>query len=521
MAFQQAVRLNPDSAHAYFGLGNALGEKGFHREAIVAFEQALQWNPNFAEAHFNLGVELSKCDLLDRACAAYQQTLRLKPSHTLANVNLANVLISQGQIDEAIRQLKKARQSGYLFCMNYQANSDALVIREEHRLWEEEYALPLLPAKLKHGNDPDPDRRMRIGYVSPDFRKHVVGHYIRPILRHHNHTQFDITLYSNLKRGDELTEELRQHADKWCDIAGMTDDEVVAQIRCDGIDILVDLALHTDGNRLLVFARKPAPVQVTYAGYPGTTGLRAIDYRLTDPYLDPPGENDQWYAEKSYRLPHSFWCIDQVAEEPAVGQLPVLEKKYLTFGSLNNFCKVNDDGLKLWARVLCAKPESRLLLLSKEGSHRQKTLDSLAGYGIIASRIEFLPRLPRRDYLAYYNQIDIGLDTLPYNGHTTSLDAFWMGVPVVTLVGGTVVGRAGLSQLMNLGLPELTASTPDDFVRIAADLANDLPRLVSLRGGLRERMRRSPMMDCEGFTRDIETAYRDMWQTWCAQQQGR
>jgi predicted O-linked N-acetylglucosamine transferase (SPINDLY family) len=280
----------------------------------------------------------------------------------------------------------------------------------------------------------------------------------------------------------------------------------------------VDLALHTQGNRLLIFARKPAPVQVTFAGYPGTTGLGAIDYRLTDPYLDPPGLNDAWYAEESFRLPRSFWCFDPQSEEPAVGPLPALERGVVTFGCLNNFCKVNDGVLELWARVLRAVPGSRLELLAKAGSHRQRTRDFLARQGIAGERIKFCATKPRAEYLAMYHQIDIGLDTLPYNGHSTSLDSYWMGVPVVTLVGTTVVGRAGLSQLTNLGLGELVAFTPDDFVRFAVDLAGDLPRLQALRAGLRERMRKSPLMDATGFTRGIEEAYRIVWRKWCAQQ---
>ncbi len=263
-------------------------------------------------------------------------------------------------------------------------------------------------------------------------------------------------------------------------------------------------------------ARKPAPVQVTFAGYPGSTGLSAIDYRLSDPLLDPPGLFDAFYAERTYRLPHSFWCYDPRSDEPAVAALPALKRGYLTFGCLNNFCKSNDQVLALWARVLRKVPLARLLLLTQEGSHRERTLAFLAQHGVASGRIQFCGRQPTPAYLALYHDIDIGLDTFPYNGHTTSLDSFWMGVPVVTLVGATVVGRGGFSQLTNLGLSELIAVTPEQFVELATQLARDLPRLEKMRRSLRERMRSSPLMDASGFARGIEDALRAMWRTWCA-----
>ena len=408
--------------------------------------------------------------------------------------------------------------------MHYHPNYDAVAIFEEHRRWEQELApfiaSPLFPPLQKGGgevnaNDPSPDRRLRIGYVSPDFRDHVVGRNIWPLLRRHDHRQFDITLYAQLEKTDDTNAPFRQCADHWCPISDLSDNQVADKIRQDRIDILVDLALHTDGNRLPVFARKPAPVQVTFAGYPGTTGLKAIDYRLTDPYLDPPGMFDACYAETSYRLPHSFWCYDPPSDEPSVGPLPALEKGFVTFGCLNNFCKVNDGVLELWARVLKAVENSRLLLLTRHGSHRQRTLDFLARQGIAEDRVEFRVPKPLPEYLALYHQVDIGLDTFPYNGHTTSLDSYWMGVPVITLVGPTVVGRAGLSQLTNLGLNELVTTSPEGYIGQAARLANDLARLRDLRGGLRERMKRSPLMDAVGFTRGIEDAYRIMWRRWC------
>jgi predicted O-linked N-acetylglucosamine transferase (SPINDLY family) len=316
---------------------------------------------------------------------------------------------------------------------------------------------------------------------------------------------------------DALTSQFQQYADRWRSILGLTDNEVATQIRDDGIDVLVDLTLHMADNRLLVFARKPAPVQVTFAGYPGSTGLTTMDYRLSDPHLDPPGIDDSVYSEKTIRLPDTFWCYDPLdAGGIPVNPLPALDRNWVTFGCLNNFCKINDGVLNLWARVMHEVRDSRLLLLASHGSHRQWTLNRLGKEGIDPERIEFIAFQPRRAYLQTYNRIDLGLDSFPYNGHTTSLDSIWMGVPVVTLVGQTVASRAGWSQLSNLGLRELAGQTPDQFVQIAVELANDLPRLQGLRATLRQRMERSPLMDAPRFARNIEVAFRQMWHEWCA-----
>jgi len=276
--------------------------------------------------------------------------------------------------------------------------------------------------------------------------------------------------------------------------------------------------MHTARNRLEVFARKPAPVQVTYLGYPGTTGLSAIDYRLTDPHIDPPGLNDRYYSEQSVPLPDSFWCYGPDGTEPAVSALPAMEQGHVTFGCLNNFCKINEGVLRLWAEVLKAVDHSRLVVLAKEGSHRKRLLEVLEQRGVKADRVGLVDLRPRRQFLEIYHGMDIGLDTFPYNGHTTSLDSFWMGVPVVTLVGRTAVGRAGLSQLTNLRLTELIADSPQQYLRAAVELANDLPRLSRLRATLRQRMQESPLLDAPRFARNVEAAYRQMWQRWCGRE---
>ncbi|MEI8196353.1 MAG: hypothetical protein WCI73_10625, partial [Phycisphaerae bacterium] len=358
------------------------------------------------------------------------------------------------------------------------------------------------------------------GYVSADFWAHASAFFLLPLLAHHDPRQVEVFCYARVPRPDATTRRLQQHVDQWRSTVGMSEEQIARQIRADGIDILVDLKLHTADNQLLVFARKPAPVQVMWLGYPGSTGLRTMDYRLSDPYLDPPspsGSDEKVYSEETIRLPESFWCYDPLeGREVPINVLPALGRGgEITFGSLNNFCKINAGVLRVWAQVLRAVPSSRLMLLAPEGGARQRTLELLGREGVAAARVTLVTRRPRREYLELYHEMDVGLDTFPCNGHTTSLDSLWMGVPVVTLVGETAMGRAGLCQAMNLQLPELVAHTPEQYVQIARALAQDRPRLAELRATLRARMEASPLLDGPRFARHVEAAYRQMWRKWC------
>jgi predicted O-linked N-acetylglucosamine transferase (SPINDLY family) len=480
-----------------------------------------------ADAYYNLAIVLSKQGRLEQAMAHNQQALRLKPDYADAHMNLGNVYKDQGRLDEALAAYRTALglepaaaniHSNLVVTLHYHPGYDAGAIFEECRRWNQQHAEPLKQLIQPHGNLPDPERRLRIGYVSPLFRDHASSFFTIPLLSSHDHRRYEIYCYADVTRPDAVTERHRGHADVWRSTGGLSEQQLADLVRSDRIDILVDLAMHTADNRLLMFARKPAPVQVCWLAYPGTAGLSAIDYRLTDPYLDPPGLFDAFYAEESVRLPDTFWCYDPLTDQPPVNALPGRVGGAITFGCLNHFCKVNDDCLALWAQVLQVVPQSRLLLLAPRGQARERVLARLQQEGIAAVRVEFADRIaPKSEYLKLYQRMDIGLDPFPCNGGTTTLDAFWMGVPTVTLVGKTVVGRAGWSLLCNLGLNELAAETPERYVALAAQLAGDLPRLQELRGTMRRRMLQSPLMDAGRFARHVEQAYRNMWRRWCEQ----
>jgi predicted O-linked N-acetylglucosamine transferase (SPINDLY family) len=524
-ALERATALKPGLAGAQTNLGHVLRDLGRPEEALAAYHRALRLRPDDPEAHIDLGTALRDAGRLEEAINTLGRAIELEPGSAGAYLNLGHFLGNRGHLDDALACFRTAlalqpefpeAASNLAYSLHFHPDTDAPALLAEHRRWEDRFAAPLAAQIRPHANEPSPDRRLRIGYVSPDFRDHVIAHNLRPLFREHDHRQFEIVCYADVVRPDTLTRFFQAHADLWRDSLGRTDDDLARLVRGDGIDVLVDLTLHMERNRLLVFARKPAPVQITFAGYPGTTGLTAIDYRFTDPYLDPPGSRGAEYAEESVCLPDSFWCYDPYGEEPAVNPLPALDRGFVTFGCLNHFAKVNSGVLSLWARVLRSVEGSRLLLLSPEGTHRREVLERLEHDGVAPERVTFVARQPRWEYLELYHGIDVMLDTFPYNGHTTSLDALWMGVPVITLRGRTVVGRAGFSQLTNLGLPELAAATPDDYVRIAVDWAGDRVRLAGLRTTLRGRMRRSPLMDAPRFARGIEAAYRSLWQRWCA-----
>ena len=526
-AYRKSLSLKPDYADSYNNLGNALLATGSVSEAVDAFMAAIKHRPDFVEAHSNLGSALQKLGKVDEGVAEYRKAIALNPNYAQAHNNLANGLRDLGKIDGACAELRTAMRlapgntaigSNYVYTMSYHPATGSEDLCRAERQWNQQHAAPLSKLIANHSNDRNPDRKLRIGYISGDFRDHIAGKMILPLLLHRDRKQFEVLCYYNGVQSDEMTAKFRAQSDGFRSIVGMDDDSAARQIRSDSIDILVDCSGHMGGNRLLVVARKPAPVQIMFISYPGSTGLDALDYRLTDPYLDPPGTDESLYSEKTIHLSDTFWCFDpesmDAPREP-INELPAIKNGYVTFGCVNNFVKVNDGVLELWSRVMREVPNSHLLLLAPEGEGRRRVTEKMKKEGIESSRLEFVPRVGREEYLRYFSRMDIGLDTVPYNGHTTSLDGMWMGVATVTLMGRTIVGRAGFSELSNVGLSELAAKTPEEFVKVASELGKDVDRQRQLREGMRERMARSPLCDAARWVSNVESVYRQVWRKWC------
>jgi predicted O-linked N-acetylglucosamine transferase (SPINDLY family) len=551
-SYLRAIQIRPDSADGYFRLGNILKRLGRFQEAATSYRRTLELRPNFLEAHFYLGLVLHNLGQLEEAATNYQRAIEISPEHSelhnnlgaclkefgkiddalascdralalnpqnaMAHNNLGLAFKEAGRLDEAIACYRKAvtldqsftqAYSNLIYLLSFQPSADEKSILAEVKQFATTYALnELMPIASPRRPGDKSGRRLRVGYVSPDFRDHCQSLFTIPLLSNHDRTQFEIYCYAQLDRPDNISERLMTFADVWRPTAGKSDEQLAQMIAGDEIDVLVDLTMHMAHGRPRLFARKPAPVQIAWLAYPGTTGVPAMDYRLTDPWLDPPELGDDRYTEQTIRLPETFWCYDPLTAALEPNALPALTTGHVTFGCLNNFCKISDDTLSRWGRVMASVPSSRLILLAAPGQHRQRVISQFASFGISSERIEFVGFQPRLHYLQTYQRIDICLDTLPYNGHTTSLDAYWMGVPVVTQVGHTVVGRAGWSQLNNLGLPELAAFDEQAFVDISVCLASDLPRLSQLRQTLRARLETSPLMDAKRFARAMESIYR-------------
>jgi len=523
-SLQKALAIQPNYPDALNNLGLVLQTRGHVTEAIAQYRKALSLRPDHHEVLNNLGTALQDCRDFDAAIAAYRQALAVKPDYPEAHGNLANALSFSGEFQEAIALYRRAWRikpharttSGMLYFLHVLPEFGPRELYQEHAIWNQTFARPLAAeASEPHENDPTPDRRIRIGYLSPDFTVHPVGRFMLPLLRNHDHERFEIICYADARAVDEVTQKIRPLADRWHETWRLSDAQIARRIRADRIDILVDLDMHAKASRLLAFARKPAPVQVTYLSYCSTTGLETIDYRLTDPYLDPVGGDETVYTEKTVRLPNTFWCFEPSIPMPEVNPLPAPFSGHITFGCMNNFWKLSAPTVEMWAELLRKIPTSRLLLHAHAGAHRDRFRRRLGERGVDPARIDFAGFQPPSQYFQQYHQIDIALDPHPYGGGTTTCETLWMGIPLVTLPGRTAVSRAGKSILTNVGLGELVAQSPAEYVEIAASLASDLARLSDLRSSLRDRMRASPLMDSAGFARAIEAAFLQMWTTWC------
>ncbi|MBI5792160.1 MAG: tetratricopeptide repeat protein [Rhodocyclales bacterium] len=527
-AYRQALHARPEFAAAIGNLGLALQRLGRLDEAESCQRQALQLNPDLAAAHANLGYLLHDMSRLHDAEASYRRALQIAPEDAETHCNLGIVLQHLGRQEEAEASYRQALQlkpdyagaySNLLLASHYRADRHGEATVASHREYDRRFGTPLRQAWPVHGNTRDPERRLRIGYVSPDFRQHSVAYFIEPLLREHDGKAVELYCYADVGNPDAVTRRLQQHADRWLTTVGMSDAALAQRIADDGIDILVDLAGHTAHNRLLAFARKPAPIQVSWLGYPHSTGLSAMDYRLVDAVTDPPGEADAAASEALIRLDSGFLCYEAPTAAPVPAPPPSLGGDGITFGSFNNPAKLSPPTLDAWAQLLERVPNSRLLVKGKcfgDAGAAAEFLARLAQRGVDAQRVILLGLVAAAsDHLAAYAQVDIALDPFPYNGTTTTCEALWMGVPVVSRRGDRHAGRVGASLLAQIELTELVAASTPAYVDIATALAADGPRLQELRRTLRARMTASPLCAAPAFARKIEAAYRAMWRRHC------
>jgi predicted O-linked N-acetylglucosamine transferase (SPINDLY family) len=527
-ALRLALELQPDFPEALNNLGNILLSLRRHNESIATFERAIAQRSDYAEALANLGSAQREASFPDLAQQALEEAIRIKPDFAAAHSNLGNAYFDQGKLDLALDSYRRGIELGqderdfvpnYLFSLNYSPTaSDAYIAEETRRICEAKYndllSAPVAMAPVAVGQ-----HRLRVGYVSPDFWMHPVARFMLPVLEHHDRSRFEIFAYSSRYLKDGMTTEIAKRVEHWHDVYPLDDAALADQIRADGIDLLIDLTMNARDCRPGLFARKLAPVQITYLAYVGTTGMATMDYRITDVVLDPPdAEEPLPFIEQPLRLPRCWWSFAEpppVVTIPAVVPPPCLSQGVISFGSLNNFVKVNEDVRALWAELVASVPGSRLILHIKETRARQGLLDYFAARGVASDRITLIGYQNGPDYMATYGQIDIALDTSPFAGGTTSFDALWMGVPLVTLAGERSSSRGGASILTSLGRPEWIARTPGEYIAIAQRLAADPQQLASIRSGLRAELQASPLMDNAGFTRELEDLYRQAWEERC------
>jgi predicted O-linked N-acetylglucosamine transferase (SPINDLY family) len=521
--YRRALELKANYAEAHCNLGNGLKDQGKLGEAVACYRRALELKPDFAEALSNLGNVLKDQGDLDEAVACCRRALELNPDYAESHNNLGNALKEQGKPDEAVSCYRRALElkpdfakahSNLLFGLQYCSGVTPAALAHAHAEYDRRYAAPLRNAFSHHEHHHGFSRRLRLGFVSSDLGRHPVGYFLVRILENLSRHAFQTICYSDRIVKDDLTSRLHSAATHWRDVHDLSDQRLAERIRADRIDILFDLAGHTAHNRLLVFARKPAPIQMTWAGYVGTTGLKAMDYLLADHYEIPPG-TEHCYQEQVLRMPDGYVCYDPPDDAPPVTPLPALQRGAVTFCCFNNPAKITPQTIEVWAQILRRLPQSRLVLKFKgwndHGIVRRFT-EMFAAQAIDAGRLEFLGRSPHAELLAEYQRMDLALDPFPYCGGLTTCEALWMGVPVITCPGETFAGRHSLSHLSNVGLTETIAHDLDEYVELAVALAGDLPRLSALRSALRPRMATSPLCDGKRFAAHLTSLLQDVWE---------
>ncbi len=528
---EKGYRLAPNIPWVMDLYATGFAMQGRLREMIEICEKILEIDPNYTNTLARVSSAYYLEGYPSKAIDTGQRLVNLVPDDCEGYGKVAAGLVMAGRIEEAIeafrsgvaRDLNRGNQSlwcNYVFTLHYSDAIEPAQVFAEHRRFAKEFAAHRVPAAFTDAdfdNDRDPDRRLRIGYLSPDFRVHSVASFIEPILTYHNRNQVEVIAFHVSTRKDHLTERFRTLADTFHSLGGATDDDVVAKIREEKIDILVDLAGHTGENRTMVLARRPAPILITYLGYPGTTGLETVNYRFTDAWADPEGVTDELHTEELVRLPSGFLTF-QPSSAPPLTASPASKNGFLTFGCFNNLPKVTPTTMRLWASVLNAIPNARLVVKNRsflDQETREETRLALVEAGVDPARLDLLEWIDgRRDHLQAYHQIDVALDTYPYHGTTTTCEALWMGVPVITLAGPMHTSRVGVSLLTQIGTPEFIAHTPEEFVEIAQRLASDLPAVDTLRHDLRVKMLGSPLFDYRTLARNFEAAFRAMWHHW-------
>ena len=532
------------TAEALLRLAREAQEQGNLEVALDYIAQAIQADPSgsahlvdmaanahrmdlFSRAALNAGIALIDANRWEDAQAALLLATRIVPDWAPPYVNLAYLELSRGRAPAAIALYRKAIEldpaapvprSYLLFALNMTDEIGAEQNFLEHRRFGEWLAATKAGIVRDYSNARDPERTLRVGYVSGDYRVHPVAQFLEPLLGDHDPSQVTFVCYSNTSKRDEQTAAFeRLFAHHWRDICSLSDDEVVDVVLEDQIDILVDLSGHTGDSRLGVFARKPAPVQVAWLGYLNTTGLRSIDYRIVDWHTDPVGVSDARSVERLVRLPDSQWAYWPVIEMPLLPRKKVREAGRVVFGSQNQYAKISDGCIELWARILARLPDARVRVAGLPPAMRTKdVVERFERFGIGPDRVDAAPRVPIKQYLEALNEIDIALDAMPYSGATTALDTLWMGVPVVALAGDRSISRSTYSILKTLGRDDLIARTPDEYVDLNVRLATDVEWRGELHRTLREQVRRSPLMDITRFAENLEAAYRTMWREWCA-----
>lgn len=520
----QILENDPSRTDIMFMLATILNWTGQKRQAYTWYERCTQIKPN-ALAYYEMAMLCGSRGRSSECIEYLNKAIETDPDIPVIWVNLGIKLIERKQITEGFGLLRKAIQkepdnpvfySVYLFCLNHLPEMDPQMVFKLHQHWGKLHA-PISKAKTSHDNEPVPDRKLRIGYISPDFRKHSVMYFFEPLLDGHDRNLVEVYGYGNVGSPDQTTERLKGKFDHYRNICGVDDRTVAQRIEQDRIDILVELAGHTKNNSLLVLAHKPAPIQVTYLGYGETTGMEAIDYILTDIQSVPP-ECQKYYSEELMYLPGGYYCYRPPENDVAVTPPPSIENGYITFGSLAPHRRFNLELLKVWAEILNRIPSARMRLGFAGGMDegvRNHYLSEFEQSGISRERVNISGPKPYTEYLKEYSKMDILLDTFPENGGTYTCESLWMGVPVITLAGQRQIHRAGLSTLSRVGQEQFAATTPAEYVTKAVALANDPKSLVELRGSMRSQITTSPLCNVKQYTHEVESAYREMWHRWC------